>query len=151
MMKRPQSVLVLLHSPERDVLLLERARSPGFWQSVTGSIELGETPHQAALRELHEETALQVSPSCIVDWQQANRYEIFLQWRHRYAAGVTHNVEYMFSCCVPSDTLVTLSDEHVAQQWLPWREAAQRVFSWSNRDAIYLLQQRSQAALCQSY
>ena len=138
--KQPLSVLVLIHSPEGEVLLLERAAHPGYWQSVTGSRESEEMPADTALREVAEETGILAAPADLVDWHVANRFEIFQEWRHRYAPGVTHNIEQVFSLCVSRATPVRLApDEHLAWRWLPWREAAREVFSWTNRDAILML------------
>jgi dATP pyrophosphohydrolase len=138
--KRPVSVLVLIHTPQLEVLLLERAAHPGFWQSVTGSQENDETLAATARRELHEETGILAAPDQLIDWHLSNRYEIFPEWRHRYAAGVTHNHEHVFSLCVPRNTPVTIAaNEHLRHSWLPWFEAANTVFSWSNRDAILML------------
>ena len=141
--KNPVSVLVVIHTPALDVLLLERARHPGFWQSVTGSQEDGETLCATARREVLEETGIDADAAGIIDWQKTNRYEIFAEWRHRYAPGVTENTEHVFSLCLPQAVAVTLAaDEHLAWRWLPWREAAAACFSWSNRDAILELPQR---------
>lgn len=141
--KTPVSVLVVIHTPALDVLLLERARHPGFWQSVTGSQEGGETLLATARREVLEETGIDAAAAEIIDWQKTNRYEIFAEWRHRYAPGVTENMEHVFSLCLPQPVAVTVApDEHLAWRWLPWREAAAACFSWSNRDAILELPQR---------
>ena len=141
--KNPVSALILIHSPQLDILLLERTSHPGFWQSVTGSLETDETPLAAACRETHEETGIAISPDQLIDWHWSNRYEIFHEWRHRYPAGVTHNLEHFFSLCVPRETPITVSPrEHLGHCWLPWQEAANGVFSWSNRDAILMLPRR---------
>jgi dATP pyrophosphohydrolase len=137
--KTPISVLVVIHTPSLDVLLLERASHPGFWQSVTGSLEGGELPIHAAVREVAEETGIACAPSEMHDWHLANRFEIFPHWRARYADGVTHNVEHVFSLCVPEQAITLAADEHVAWRWLHWHEAAAACFSWSNRDAILML------------
>ena len=140
--KIPISVLVVIHTPDLQILQLERTGQSGFWQSVTGSQEAGETLLETACREVGEETGLVITPAQLVDWQLSNRYEIFQQWRHRYPDGVTHNLEHFFSVCVPAETAVThCEDEHCNVRWLPWREAAEACFSWSNRDAIYLIAQ----------
>lgn len=139
-MKRPVSVLVLIHTAALDVLLLERAAHPGFWQSVTGSQEGGESLLGTAIREVEEETGILAGPEDLADWHLANRYEIFPEWRYRYPPGVTENTEHVFSLVVPGRQPVSLSPgEHLCQRWLPWREAARMVFSWSNRDAILML------------
>jgi dATP pyrophosphohydrolase len=141
--KIPISVLVVVHTPDLQVLLLERADRPGFWQSVTGSQDEGETLQQTAVRELHEETGLDAAQHDLRDWQKQNRYEIYLRWRSRYAPGVTHNTEHVFGLTVPAPLPVTLAPrEHLRYEWLPWRAAADKVFSWSNAEAIRDLPQR---------
>lgn len=138
--KRPVSVLVVIHDPALDVLLLERAAHPGYWQSVTGSQEGGESLAATATREVAEETGIACQADDLTDWRLSNRFEIFTEWRDRYPAGVTHNVEHVFSLCVPAGTAVAPApDEHRAWRWLPWREAAAACFSWTNRDAILML------------
>lgn len=141
--KQPFSVLVLVHTSDLQVLLLERADRPGFWQSVTGSQDPGEAFAETARRELAEETGIKVGSDVLVDWKLQNQYEIYPHWRHRYAPGVTHNTEHVFGLTLPAVQDVVLAPrEHLAWQWLPWREAADRVFSWSNAEAIRQLPQR---------
>jgi len=139
--KIPESVLVVIHTPQLEVLLIERADQPGFWQSVTGSMDrLDEPLALTAAREVLEETGISARPEDFRDWALANVYEIYPVWRHRYAPGVTHNTEHVFSLCVPPGTAVTLSPrEHSAWQWLPYREAADRCFSPSNAEAVLML------------
>jgi dATP pyrophosphohydrolase len=138
--KIPVSVLVVIHDPALNVLLLERAAHPGYWQSVTGSQEAQESLPATAMREVHEETGIVCAPATLIDWHLSNRFEIFAEWRERYPAGVTHNVEHVFSLCVPTGTVVvTAPNEHRAARWLPWREAAAACFSWTNRDAVLML------------
>jgi dATP pyrophosphohydrolase len=141
--KLPESVLVVVHTPALEVLLIERAANPGFWQSVTGSREPEDPDLEAtARRELQEETGL--SAGTLTDWRLENRYEIWPQWRARYAPGVTHNTEHVFGFLVPEVTVATLDPaEHIAQMWLPWQQAMEKVFSPSNRDAIWQLPKRS--------
>lgn len=142
--KQPVSVLVVIHTPTLDVLLLERTLHPGFWQSVTGSREGLETPTETAHREVGEETGIDTQRYQLSDWQISNTFEIFAEWRHRYAPGVTHNTEHVFSLQVPDRLAITASpDEHRDWLWLPWQEAAERCFSWSNRDAILMLPERA--------
>ena len=141
--KTPVSVLVVIHTPMLDVLLLERARHPGFWQSVTGSQEDDEPLLETARREVIEETGIAAASADFIDWQQTNRYEIFAEWRHRYAPGVMQNTEHVFSLCVPAPRPVTVAPgEHLGYRWLPWRDAAAACFSWTTRDAILALPQR---------
>ena len=144
--KIPQSVLVVIHSPDLDVLLIERAQQPGFWQSVTGSKDQVNEPWaDTAMREVAEEIGIVVgSPTVPVlalqDWALENIYEIYPVWRHRYAPDVTHNTERVFSLCVPRNTPITLAPrEHINYVWLPWQEAADRCFSPSNAEAILQL------------
>jgi dihydroneopterin triphosphate diphosphatase len=142
--KIPVSVLVLVHTPELKVLLLERADRPGFWQSVTGSQHEGEDLVETAVRELREETGLDAGGYTLTDWNKQNRFEIYRTWRSRYAPGVTHNLEHVFGLCVPQELPVTLEPrEHVRYEWLPWEAAAQKVFSWTNAEAIQELPGRT--------
>jgi len=142
--KTPVSVLVVIHTPGLQILLLERTSHPGYWQSVTGSQEDGESLIETAQREVEEETGIRIDPIQIKDWQLSNRFEIFAKWRYRYAPEVTHNTEHVFALEVPPTQSVRLApDEHLSFQWLPWREAAEKSFSWSNRDAILMLPERN--------
>lgn len=141
--KIPVSVLVVVYTPDLQVLLLERADHPGFWQSVTGSQNPGETMLETAIRELREETGLDAAHHGMADWEKQNRYEIYQGWRHRYAPGVTHNTEHVFGVMLPQPQPVMLAArEHLRYEWLPWREAADKVFSWSNAEVIRELPQR---------
>ena len=142
--KLPLSVLVVVYTPDLQVLMLERADRPGFWQSVTGSCALANEPlRETARREVAEETGIDASRYDLTDWGRKNEYEIYPHWRHRYAPGVTHNTEHVFGLEVPDTLPVTLAPrEHLAYAWLPWRAAADRAFSWSNAQAIRELPQR---------
>ena len=142
--KLPISTLVLVYTPDLRVLLLERADFPDHWQSVTGSQEEGETLLATATRELREETGIDaLAYGGLTDWQLTNVYEIFPQWRARYRPGTSHNTEHVFALAVPAPVPVHLAPrEHVRHAWLPWREAAAKCFSWSNRAAIEALPQR---------
>jgi dATP pyrophosphohydrolase len=146
--KVPESVLVVIHTAELEVLLLERADHPGYWQSVTGSKDsAGEDLERTARREVEEETGIVVGSSAVPrtslrDWQLRNEYEIYPQWRHRYAEGVTRNTEHVFGLRVPRAIEVRLAPrEHLRHRWLPWQEAAQACFSPSNAAAIRRLPQ----------
>jgi len=144
--KIPESVLVVIHTPALDVLLIRRADASEFWQSVTGSKDTADEPLAlTAAREVAEETGISCGEgsalaSQLVDWQLRNIYEIYPGWRARYEPGVTHNTEHLFGLCVPERLAPTLDPrEHTDWQWLPYREAADACFSPSNAEAILLL------------
>lgn len=139
--KLPVSVLVVIHTPALEVLLLERAQRPGFWQSVTGSLErLDEPPAAAARREVLEETGIDAATLRLEDWRLAHAFEIYAHWRGRFLPGTTHNTEHVFSLELPAPREVQIApEEHRAQRWLPREAAAAACFSWSNRDAIRML------------
>jgi dATP pyrophosphohydrolase len=144
--KIPVSTLVVIHTPDLKVLLLERADHPGFWQSVTGSQDDGEALRDTAIREVGEETGLDARSFRLEEWNLQNVYEIYPVWRHRYAPGVMHNTEHVFGLEVPHELPVKVEPrEHLSSVWLPWNEAAERVFSWSNRKAILMLPDRRRA------
>jgi len=133
---------VVIHTTDLEVLLLERADHPGYWQSVTGSCEAGETLVETAQREVREETGLDACQYALADWQLQNIYEIYPQWRYRYAPGTTHNTEHVFGLQLPHPVAIRLApDEHLNFRWLAWRNAAEKVFSPSNRAAILQLAQ----------
>jgi dihydroneopterin triphosphate diphosphatase len=141
--KTPISVLVVIYTPALEVLLLERADRPGFWQSVTGSQDPGETLCETAVREVAEETGIDAGLYALSDWEKQNRYEIYPHWRHRYEPGVTHNTEHVFGLELPAPLPVRLAPrEHLAYVWVPCDAAAERTFSWSNVEAIRELPQR---------
>ena len=144
--KIPQSVLVVIHTPALDVLLIRRADAADFWQSVTGSKDdLQDSYAQTAVREVFEETGIGCGPGTLLhddlaDWQLENVYDIYPRWQHRYAPGVTRNTEHLFGLTVPAGTAVALNPrEHTDYRWLPWREAAEACFSPSNAEAILML------------
>ena len=145
--KIPESVLVVIHTPELQVLLLERADHPGFWQSVTGSRASPDEPLvQTCWREVGEETGLDARAGALTDWQLENEYEIYAHWRERYAPGVTRNTEHVFGLLLPAPLPVRIAArEHLRSLWLPWREAAERCFSRSNVEAIRQLPRRTPA------
>ncbi|MGR7921766.1 dihydroneopterin triphosphate diphosphatase [Zobellella denitrificans] len=141
--KHPESVLVLIHT-EDQVLLLQRKDNPDFWQSVTGSLEPGESRFQAAVRELEEETGIRLDDGlALVETGHRVRFEIYPRWRHRYRPGVTHNWEYEFRLRLPAPREVRLS-EHLAQRWMPLEDARRAASSWTNQEAIGRLIQSKQ-------
>lgn len=150
--KIPQSVLVVIHTPQMQVLLLQRAGQPEFWQSVTGSKDHLDEPWEAvAAREVREETGIDAfAPGCrLHDWQLENVYTIYPAWQHRYAPGVWHNTERVFSLEVPPGIAVALNPrEHTAFAWHAWREAADRCTAASNAEAILLLPRRTSSSFC---
>ena len=138
--KRPESVLVVIHTPDLQILLLERAKHPGYWQSVTGSREGGESFLDTAVREVREETGLVINADQLRIWPGENVYTIMPEWRHRYAPDVTHNHERVFSLCLAAICDIQIAPaEHRAWRWLPCDEAAAACFSDSNREAILAL------------
>ena len=143
--KIPLSVLVVIHTADWQVLLIERADWPGFWQSVTGSVDREDEGWAAtAVREVGEETGIDATCHVLSDWGIENRFEIYSNRRKRYRPGTTHNSERVFGLLLPAPVPVTLAPaEHTRYQWLPWKEAAAKCFSWSNRDAILMLPERS--------
>jgi len=150
--KIPESVLVVIHTPSLDVLLIRRAdASEVFWQSVTGSKDTTDEPLAVtAAREVAEETGIDCSPASVLatglrDWELSNVYDIYPRWRARYAPGVTRNTEHLFGLCVPERIVPVLAPrEHTHWQWLPYREAADACFSPSNAEAVLLLPQFAQ-------
>ena len=146
--KTPISALVLIHTVDLHVLIMERADKVGFWQSVTGSVEGDETPIQTAIREVYEETGLDANQYNLQDWHASNIYEIYPHWRHRYAPDVMQNTEHLFGLELPSPIAIKLApNEHVRYEWVDWRVAATRVFSWTNIDALKKLGEMHQLKL----
>jgi len=143
--KQPISVLVVIFTTTLEVLLLERADHPGYWQSVTGSRDGEESLRDTAIREVAEETGLDATRFTLTDWELQNIYEIYPHWRHRYPEGITQNTEHVFGLQLPQRmTIQTSPREHLNHQWLPYPEAAAKVFSPSNREAILQLPERNQ-------
>ena len=148
MYKIPISTLVVIYTHDLQVLLLERTDHPGYWQSVTGSQDAGETLRETAIREVYEETGLDAMRYPLTDWAKQNVYDIYPIWLHRYPPGTTHNTEHVFSLSLPDKLPIIVSPrEHLGFIWLPWKEAAEKCFSSSNRDAILELPQRLPAAV----
>ena len=144
--KKPISSLVLIYTEDFKVLLMERSDKKGFWQSVTGSLEDNETPQDAALREVFEETGIDANQYELEDWQLSHVYEIYAHWRYRYAPDTTHNTEHIFGLKLPSEMPIQLS-EHVQYLWVDWQDAIDKVFSWTNVEAIKKLAKTHQLKL----
>ncbi|WP_240615478.1 dihydroneopterin triphosphate diphosphatase [Alteromonas facilis] len=136
-LKRPESSLVVVYDHQSRVLLLQRNDDANFWQSITGTIELGETPLQTAYREVKEEIGVELSPASmqIQDCHTVNQFKIRNRWLHRYPPGVTTNTEYVFSLCIDISTPIILT-EHSRYEWLDKHSAIARAWSETNRLAI---------------
>ena len=146
--KKPVSSLVLIYTEDFKVLLMERADKKGFWQSVTGSLEENETPRDAAIREVFEETGIDSTQYQLEDWELSHIYEIYAHWRYRDAPDITHNTEHIFALKVPASIPIQLSvDEHIQYLWVDWRDAMDKVFSWTNVEAIKKLAEIHQLKL----
>lgn len=136
--KLPVSVLVVVFAQDtRRVLMLQRCDDTAFWQSVTGSLEQGESAHQAALREVNEEIAIDINHEQLTlqDCRRCVDYEIFPHLRHRYAPGTLRNTEHWFCLALPHERQIILS-EHLNCQWVDALYASELTKSWSNREAI---------------
>ena len=135
--KIPVSILVIIYTKDMEILLLHRKDKKNFWQSVTGSIEEGESPVNAAKRELLEETGIDHQEFLLLDWKFSQQYEIFPHWRYRYEPTVTHNIEHVFSVELPEKIIVNLEpSEHKEYKWVPLHDAIKEVFSGTNADAL---------------
>jgi dATP pyrophosphohydrolase len=142
--RRPESVLVVVHTPDLDCLLLERVEPRGFWQSVTGTLRWAETPAECAAREIREETGLE--PDGLRDAHVQRSFPILPAWRSRYAPGVEQNVEHLWYLEVPEVRPVRIEPtEHVAYLWLPVQAAIEKVASWTNREALERLKESRRA------
>ncbi len=143
-LRRPESVLVIVHTPAAECLLLERVRPVGFWQSVTGTLHWDETPAQTAAREVQEETGL--TADGLVDAHVTRRFPIVPEWRDRYSPEVTENLEHLWYLPVTHACPITLSaEEHTGYRWLELEEAIVTVTSWTNREGLERLRQRGRA------
>ncbi|NBI13148.1 dihydroneopterin triphosphate diphosphatase [[Haemophilus] felis] len=141
--KNPYSVLVLVYETKHNkVLMLQRQDDPSFWQSITGTIENEETPLQTAIREVREEIGLDVQQEKLklIDCNHSVKFEIFPQFRHKYAPHISHCTEHWFLLPLPEQYEIHLT-EHLDYQWLPPQQAVALTKSWNNRAAIeeYLL------------
>ena len=133
--RRPESILVVIYTAAGEFLLLERRRPPGFWQSVTGTLEWGEMAGDAARREVIEETGITQGLLRNMQWTQV--YEILPAFGKKYAPGITRNLEHAFALKLLERVPVTLSErEHVQFQWASAVEAIATVSSSTNRTII---------------
>jgi dihydroneopterin triphosphate diphosphatase len=136
--RRPESVLVVVYSGDGQALLLRRRWPFEFWQSVTGSLLPGETHAAAARRELYEETRLGTE-GCLQYSGVSRQFAIDPRWRRRFAPGVVENVEFEWHYRLPEAADIAVQEEHSAYRWVPVAQAAEAVWSWTNRDALWNL------------
>jgi 8-oxo-dGTP pyrophosphatase MutT (NUDIX family) len=140
--RRPESVLVVVHTAARECLLLKRVLPADFWQSVTGTLGWEETAEAAAAREVREETGL--DPRGLRDSGERRTFPILPAWRHRFAPDVKENIEHAWYLEIPDRAAVKLNPaEHSAYEWLPLEQAIARVSSWTNREALERLRRPS--------
>jgi dATP pyrophosphohydrolase len=137
MYRLPQSALIIIYNKRGQVLVMQRNDDPQFWQSVTGTLEPGELPQDTAMREVFEETSIDIRANefLLIDCQQANSYKIRPCWAHRYPPGTVNNTEYVFALEVNTNQRIKLT-EHSAYLWLDKAQAQQKVWSDTNRKAI---------------
>ena len=136
--RRPESVLIVIYTEGGEFLLLERHRPPGFWQSITGSMEWGESADAAARREVIEETGIRQGVLVNLQWTQV--YEILPSFGKKYAPGITTNLEHAFALKLMERVPVILSvTEHVQYRWAPAAEAVDTASSSTNRAVIQQL------------
>jgi len=136
MKKIPKSVLVIVYSKDKKVLLLKKKHNENMWQSVTGSLHIDENPSQAAKRELYEETG--INSDNIIDCGKQYIFEIYDMWKHKYEDGVTHNTEHVFKLELENIIDIKIDKaEHDSYQWVSRVKAAEKVFSHTNRQAIF--------------
>ena len=135
----PQSALTVVYNCAGQVLVMQRNDDPEFWQSVTGTLEQGERPIETALREVLEETSIDITQSAyqLLDCQKINTYDIRDRWKHRYPPGTPYNTEHVFVVEVANDQRISLT-EHSAYLWLDKISAMNKVWSDTNREAIFL-------------
>ena len=144
--KNNQSVLVVIYAKDTNrVLMLQRQDDPDFWQSVTGTIESGETPKNTAIRELWEEVRLDISENstALFDCKESIEFEIFPHFRYKYAPNVTHCHEHWFLLAMEQEFEPVLS-EHLAYRWVSPEQAIQMTKSSNNAEAIrkYILKDK---------
>ena len=136
MKKIPISVLIIVYTKNKNILLLNKKGKDNMWQSITGSLQINEKPLDAAKRELFEETG--IVSNDIIDCKKEHIFEIYEMWRHKYEDGITHNTEHVFK--LELDDIIDIkldSDEHDSFEWAPRVKAAEKVFSHTNRQAIF--------------
>ncbi|MEP1445645.1 MAG: dihydroneopterin triphosphate diphosphatase [Paraglaciecola sp.] len=135
----PESALTVVYNQLGQVLVMQRNDDPAFWQSVTGTLEINEKPYETALREVFEETGIDISKDGyqLIDCQKINTYEIRDKWKHRYPPNTAFNTEHVFAVEVSNDQSVYLT-EHSAYFWLDKITAMEKVWSDTNREAIAL-------------
>jgi len=134
--KNPNSILLIIFTTKFKVLLLKKNSKRDLWQSVTGSIELGEDPYDTALRELQEETGINKQRSDLIFDDLSHKFMIYSEWIDRYKESTYSNKEYIFSLKLNDEVSVKLSREHSNYKWVDLNEAIHLVFSWTNKAAL---------------
>ena len=134
--KNPNSILLIIFTTKFKVLLLKKNYKRDLWQSVTGSIELGEDPYDTALRELQEETGINKQKSDLIFDDLSHKFMIYSEWIDRYEESTYSNKEYIFSLKLNDEVSVKLSREHSSYKWVDLNDAIHLVFSWTNKAAL---------------
>jgi dATP pyrophosphohydrolase len=134
--KNPNSILLIIFTTKFKVLLLKKNSKRDLWQSVTGSMELGENPYDTALRELQEETGINKQKSDLIFDDLSHKFMIYSEWIDRYEESTYSNKEYIFSLKLNDEVSVKLSREHSSYKWVDLNDAIHLVFSWTNKAAL---------------
>lgn len=138
--KRPESILIVVHTLDWQFLLLKRNPPVSFWQSVTGSLKDSEQPVDAAIRELQEETGITAGHDALRDWHQTFQFEILKEYQNQYKPGVIYNTEHVFSFSLPGPVDIALNEqEHSDSRWEDFETAQALIWSWSNQKALELV------------
>jgi dATP pyrophosphohydrolase len=143
-MRTPFQVLVFPYHQEADggyVYALLQREDAGYWQGVAGGGEEGETPVQAAGREVQEEARLGPDSELWPLDSLATVPVVDVIGSFLWGPDVLVIPEYAFGVRCPSER-ITLSDEHTAFRWFTFAEAVRKVRWDSNRTALWELDHR---------